>query len=85
MKYENIDLEQCLALSSLNIVSEDILLFLNSVNWLIFELQNVLKIIEFLRKPVLEIDSESNQPGNRKSNVYKKLGFEVNISLYNNI
>ena len=34
------------------------------------------KIIEFLRKPVLEIDSESSQPGNRKSNVYKKLGFE---------
>jgi len=50
-----------------------------------FELQTVHKIIEFLRKPVLDIDSESNQPGNRKSNVYKKLGFEVNISLIINL
>lgn len=38
--------------------------------------QTVLKNIEMLRKPVLEIDTDSNQPGNRKSNVYKKLGFE---------
>lgn len=38
--------------------------------------QAVLKTIENLRTPLLDIDTESNQPGNRKSNVYKKLGFE---------
>ncbi|XP_071175885.1 engulfment and cell motility protein 1-like isoform X2 [Mytilus edulis] len=38
--------------------------------------QNVTSIIETLRKPVLDIEADSNQLGNRKSNVYKKLGFE---------
>ncbi|XP_052059919.1 engulfment and cell motility protein 1-like isoform X2 [Mytilus californianus] len=38
--------------------------------------QSVTGIIETLRKPVLDIEADSNQLGNRKSNVYKKLGFE---------
>ena len=53
---------------------------LSYYTYLSFLLQSVTSIIETLRKPVLDIEADSNQLGNRKSNVYKKLGFEVNYN-----